>query len=95
MSTPTLMRRLFGSARAVGRNDGELSPGTTYRSDSERDTAEVARILDVRRDRFGIVHVRFDLVRQYHGMTAKAGERMLAAQAFRKRFPQRMDSPGP
>jgi len=97
MSTPTLLRRLFGPARAAGGRspDGDLQPGITYRNDSDGSTTEVARILDVRHDRFGLVHVRFELVRQYQGMTADAGERMLAAQAFRKRFPQRMETPAP
>lgn len=95
MSTPTLLRRLFGPARAAGGRlpDGDLQPGFTYRNDSDAALIEVARILDVRRDRFGLVHVRFDLVRQYQGMTAEAGERMLAAPVFRKRFPQRVDEP--
>lgn len=70
-------------------------PGAVFRNATNGETAEVARVIEVRGDRFGIVHVRFDLVRQYHGMAARAGERTLAAQAFRKRFPIRMDSPGP
>ena len=96
LSTPTLLRRLFGPARAVGDRgpDGDLQPGLTCRSDSDGTTTEVAHILDVRRDRFGIVHVSFDLVRQYQGMTADAGQRTLSSQAFRKRFPQRVDTPG-
>ena len=96
MSTPTLLQRLFGPARAAGDRspDGDLQPGFTYRNDSDGTTIEVAHILDVRRDKFGIVHVSFDLVRQYQGTTADAGQRTLASQAFRKRFPQRMDTPG-
>lgn len=95
MSTPTLLRRLFGPARAVGvRPDGDLQPGGTYRNDSDGSIVEIAHILDVRGDRFGIVHVSFDLIRQYQGMTAAAGQRTLSSQAFRKRFPHRADTAG-
>lgn len=96
METPTLLRRLFGPARSIGGRaaDSELRPGNAFRNASESGTVEVAHILDVRRDRFNIVHVRFELVRQYQGMTAEAGERTLAAPAFRKRFPRRMEIPG-
>ena len=96
MSTPTLLRRLFGPTRAIGGRvtDSELRPGSAFRNNDPDVTVEVAHILDVRRDRFNIVHVRFELVRQYQGMTAEAGERTLAAPAFRKRFPHRLDSSG-
>ena len=95
MSTPTLLRRLLGPARAIGGRitDGELRPGVTFRNAADEGIVEVAHVLDVRRDRFNIVHVRFDLVRRYQGMTAEAGERTLAAPAFRKRFPQRLETP--
>ena len=95
MSTPSLLRRLLGPVRAAGVRlpDGDLQPGFTYRNDFDGTTTEVARILDVRRDRFGLVHVSFDLVRQYQGLTAAAGQRTLASQAFRKRFPQRVETP--
>ena len=90
-----LLRRLLGAPRVAGgrTTDGELQPGIAFRTDSDESIVEVARILGVRRDRFNIVHVRFELVRQYQGMNAEAGERMLAAPAFRKRFPQRIDTP--
>jgi hypothetical protein len=95
MSTPSLLRRLLGPARAAGVRlpDDDLQPGFTYRNDFHGNATEVAHILDVRRDRFGLVHVRFDLIRQYQGMTAEAGQRTLASQVFRKRFPLRVDSP--
>ncbi|MBK18488.1 MAG: hypothetical protein CMM52_06600 [Rhodospirillaceae bacterium] len=63
-----------------------FEPGTLYRHVTERNMTELASVLDVKADEFGIRHVRFLLAYQYQHRVIQAGERTLAMSVFTKRF---------
>ncbi len=63
-----------------------LHAGAWFRHVTPRGTVEIAHVLGVGADGFGIRHVSFNLSFRYHDKEVKAGERKLAAVGFLKRY---------
>jgi hypothetical protein len=69
-----------------------IEPGALYGHMSGGRSVELARIIDVATDEFGIRHVRFHLGYRYQHKIMEAGERTLAMHSFTARFTRRLDS---
>lgn len=69
-----------------------IEPGALYGHMSGGRSVELARIIDVATDEFGIRHVRFHLGYRYQHKIMEAGERTLAMPSFTERFTRRLDS---
>ena len=69
-----------------------IEPGALYGHMSAGRSVELARIIDVATDEFGIRHVRFHLGYRYQHKIMEAGERTLAMPSFTARFTRRLDS---
>ena len=69
-----------------------VEPGALYGHMSAGRSVELARIIDIADDEFGIRHVRFDLGYRYQHKIVEAGERTLAMPSFTARFPRRLDN---
>jgi hypothetical protein len=69
-----------------------IEPGALYGHMSSGRSVELARIIDVATDEFGIRHVRFQLGYRYQYKIMEAGERTLAMPSFTARFTRRLDS---
>ena len=81
----------------LARSDAEtplvtIEPGALYGHMANGRSVELARIIDVATDEFGIDHVRFYLGYRYQHKIVEAGERTLAMLSFTARFPRRLDS---
>ena len=87
MTTISLLSRLL---RPGGRNRAAdieaLHAGARFRHVTPRGTVEIAHVLGVGADGFGIRHVSFNLSFHYHDKEVEAGERKLAAAGFLKRY---------
>ncbi len=70
----------------------ELESGALYGHMSAGRSVELARIIHVATDEFGIRHVRFHLGYRYQHKIMEAGERTLALPSFTARFPRRLDN---
>ncbi len=70
-------------------------PGALYYDQGARGALELARVLSGTTDRLGVGHVRFELIYRYQQKTLSAGERTLALDAFRRRFPREFESDPP
>lgn len=68
-----------------------IEPGALYGHMSGGHAVELARIIDVATDEFGIRHVRFHLGYRYQHKIMEAGERTLAMPSFAARFTRRLD----
>ena len=87
MTTNSLLSRLLrpgGRSRAA--NAEALHAGARFRHVTPRGTVEIARVLGVAADGFGIRHVSFNLSFRYHDKEVEAGERKLSAAGFLKRY---------
>ena len=69
-----------------------IEPGALFGHMSSGRSVELARIIDVATDEFGIRHVRFHLGYRYQHKIMEAGERTLAMPSFTARFTRRLDS---
>lgn len=87
MTPNSLLSRLLwpgGRNRAAGIE--ALHAGARFRHVTPRGTVEIAHVLGVGADGFGIRHVSFNLSFRYHDKEVEAGERKLAAAGFLKRY---------
>ena len=87
----TLLRKWL----ARSSDDDTLVPieaGELYGHMMDGRSVELARIIDVATDEFGIRHVRFHLGYRYQHKIVEAGERTLAMPSFTARFTRRLDS---
>ena len=91
MSAESVFRRLFGRS-AQARSAVGIERGALYVSREPGRAAELAEVLDVRRDELGIGHVHFRLYFQYQDKVLEAGARTLAVPTFRQRFAHRRDA---
>jgi len=66
--------------------------GALYGHMSGGRSVELARIIDIATDEFGIRHVRFHLGYRYQHKIMEAGERTLAMPSFTARFTRRLDN---
>jgi hypothetical protein len=89
MPADSVLRRLF--RRPVKAAAGGVERGAVFVARVPGRPSELAEVLEVRRDEFGIGHVHFRLYFQYQDKTQDAGARTLAVAAFRQRFNQRHD----
>ena len=69
-----------------------IEPHALYGHMVDGRSVELARIIDVATDEFGIQHVRFHLGYRYQHKIVEAGERTLAMPSFTARFTRRLDS---
>ncbi len=69
-----------------------LESGALYGHMSAGRSVELARIIDIATDEFGIRHVRFHLGYRYQHKIMEAGERTLALPSFTARFTRRLDN---
>ena len=72
--------------------DVEIEAGGLYGHMAHGRSVELARIIDIATDEFGIRHVRFYLGYRYQHKIVEAGERTLAMHSFTARFTKRLDS---
>jgi hypothetical protein len=93
MSADSVFRRLF--RRETHHGPAGLERGAIFSSHAPGRAAELAQVIGVRRDEFGIGHVHFRLFFQYQDKVQDAGDRTLAVAAFRQRFTQRRDDAQP
>lgn len=87
MTTNSLLSRLLrpgGRGRAAKAE--ALLTGARFRHVTPRGTVEIARVLGVASDGFGIHHVSFNLSFRYHDKVVDAGERKLSTAGFLKRY---------
>ena len=66
--------------------------GALYGHMSAGRSVEIARIIGIAADEFGIRHVRFQLGYRYQHKIMEAGERTLALTSFTARFTRRLDN---
>lgn len=69
-----------------------IEPGALYGHMAGERSVELARIIDIATDEFGIRHVRFHLGYRYQHKIMEAGERTLAMPSFTARFTRRLDT---
>ena len=69
-----------------------IEPGALYGHMSAGRSVELARIIDLATDEFGIRHVRFHLAYRYQHKIMEAGERTLAMPSFTARFTRRLEN---
>lgn len=93
MPTDSVFRRLFG--RDVHHGAAGLERGAVFSSHAPGRASELAEVIVVRRDEFGIGHVHFRLYFQYQDKVQDAGDRTLAVAAFHQRFTRRQDDARP
>ncbi len=87
MNTNSLLNRwLRPGARSRAANAEALHAGARFRHVTPRGTVEIARVLGVAADCFGIRHVSFNLSFRYHDKEVEAGERKLSTTGFLKRY---------
>ena len=92
----TKMGAIAALRKWLSRSDDDapavvIEPGALYAHMSGEYVVEVARIIDMAADEFGIQHVRFHLGYRYQHKIMEAGERTLAMPAFAARFTRRLD----
>ena len=63
-----------------------LHAGAQFSHVTPRGTFEIARVLGIATDGFGIHHVSFNLSFRYHDKEVEAGERKLSTDGFLKRY---------
>lgn len=90
MSAESVLRRLFGRG-AHEKGAAGIERGAVYFSQEPGRASELAEVIGVRRDEFGIGHVHFRLYFQYQDKVQEAGARTLAVPAFRQRFTRRRE----
>ena len=96
-SFSTLRRWLSGPrARSWGEGDGgaaddAIEPGALFAHVTSGRSVELARVIAIASDEFGIRHVRFHLAYRYQQKIMEAGERTLALASFRDRFNRRLE----
>ena len=91
MGAIAIMRQWLSRSTGGGSSD-KFEPGALYGHMSAGRSVEVARIIDVATDEFGIRHVRFHLAYRYQHKIMEAGERTLAIPSFTDRFTHRLDN---
>ena len=69
-----------------------VESGALYGHTSAGRPVELARIINIATDEFGIRHVRFQLGYRYQHKIVEAGERTLAMPSFTARFTRRLDN---
>ncbi|MCZ6863865.1 MAG: hypothetical protein O7I42_27040, partial [Alphaproteobacteria bacterium] len=87
MTTNSLLSRLlWPGGRSRAADAAALHAGARFRHVTPRGTVEIARVLGVASDGFGIRHVSFNLSFRYHDKEVEAGERKLSTAGFLKRY---------
>ncbi len=87
MAETSFLSRLLRpvSRRGADKFDA-LKSGARFRHVTPRGTVEIARIINIASDGFGIRHVNFTLAFHYHDKNVDAGKRVLSAAGFLKRY---------
>lgn len=91
MASFARLRKWLSRSTGEGPSNG-LERDAIYAHMSGGRSVELARIIDVATDEFGIRHVRFHLAFRYQHKIMEAGERTLAMPNFAARFTERLDS---
>ena len=81
-----LSRLLRSGARRGAVEFDALKSGARFRHVTPRGTVEIARVINTAADGFGIRHVNFTLAFHYHDKNVDAGQRILSAVGFLKRY---------
>jgi hypothetical protein len=89
MPADSVLARLFRRNPGPKAAIGGIERGGVFVSRPAGRPPELAQVLDVQRDEFGIGHVHFRLYFQYQDRLQEAGARTLALPAFRQRFSER------
>jgi len=77
--------------RYVSRRPHEVRPGELYRRSKGKRMTELATVLELRQDPFGITHVRFDLAfERPDAGRFEGGTRILALRAFIATYRERV-----
>lgn len=84
-----MLRKWLSRSNKAGPTNA-LEAGALYAHVSGGRAVELARIIDVATDEFGIRHIRFHLAYRYQHKIMEAGERTLALPSFTDRFTDRL-----
>jgi hypothetical protein len=93
MPADSVLTRIFRRSPKPGPTGG-VERGAVFVARPQGRPSELAEVIEVRRDEFGIGHVHFRLYFQYQDKIQEAGARTLAMTAFRQRFSERRDAAG-